>query len=657
MRHARLLALSTTALLSLAACDNDPVATELQEATVQLDSLAAGGARRPTLEHETKTFERVASTARRLASNAQGGQKAAAQLLAARAELGLAESALARAQVASRVVESHIRQARAGLSAWNALSSQAAALTAPDTLSEIDRIERAIPDKQNDLSRAREQLRSLEAELAELNAQADGLDRKAGDLRDSAMERQRELPVGDGAQRVEMAKQIQSINREADQLEARSSLLRAEAEIRSRDLPMHRIELAEHERQLALMIEARDGLEAAQSQAQSEADRLGDRADEAAGEIIASVAAAGEAHKSEANPAYEEAIEAFGRARSAASQARSVDRRGASALLSEAHHGLAGAMMANATLGASRLGVLEAISGAEPGIPGRDGLTEDLLALREQTTQQKAEAVEAYREAISSVESVGASGDQDQNRLDNSLRNLYAVIGEEAPIPDREEFEPIEDEPAESQATGEEETIEGFIARVQSIIENERYDEIWLLVRAEQEPAAGLLGGIEQVVGAFGRLDSAMSEQFGLTMAEIAEQAQEQGGMPFDASQFTGEFEDAFDPDSMIINYEGDDVALLSAPETPDDPLVLVRTEAGWIVDLDETFARSSQDLSQMDAVIGILPTVSEAMDDVAEEIAAGTHDSPDAAMQALMQRLMPVIFGLMGQMQQGGAG
>ena len=393
---------------------------------MKLESLGAPGTAIPGTKLRNDTYSSAISTLKPLVGEGTPEQKAAAWLLIARSELGLAADPAAAAADAHREMATSIQGIRAELGVYRNITAFVAAAESFDPSDEIADLQAKISQRvaaasevSAEMDTVRQQIDGLESQAAEARAASDEHRRAEASLRTEMMSlsAQAALPI---------ATQAAEQRSRADDLAAQSDRLVAQADVLRPQITAFEGEINRLAEQQKLLEESIESLGAQREATAAEADNYRTRAAEIASRISSGIGSANAYATGPMRQVYDEAIAAFETAAGSAGKA-SASRSGSNLLKAEVMHMLGGTTLAHAaSLDAFAATIGEAINDA--GISNAT-LTGTLAAVRADADAARQRGQQALREARDSYQAAGVSGDG-ADRIDDVVASINAMLGE-----------------------------------------------------------------------------------------------------------------------------------------------------------------------------------------------------------------------------------
>ena len=416
-----LLCLGVTVLPLSGCLEDDKLGEAIEQVSGKLEALAAPGTAVPGDQLRTSTYEEAIRTLRPLLTEGSAAQQAAAHLLIARSEFGLAS------EPAANVVALHgeassmlgeIRAKQGSLIRLEALAQAAASFEPSTELAElrgrIDERTAGIAAEQTRLAEVQSRVDALDQQAAQADEQANQLRVQESGIRDEAMS----MPAPDA---LPLFKQAAELREQADTLGANAERLRAQADVIRPEINEINEEIARLTEQRRLFEESIENLMAEQERTQRESQSLISQAGEVRNSITSIAGELEGLVSTQIIKAYDDAMSSFEAAGSSARRAASGNRTPARLLSAEVNQTRGGLAAAQADM----LGTVAATLRAAELTQAADRIA----ALADETANT---ARQALSDARSDYESAGVRGDS-ADRIDAVIARLNETLGTEEP--------------------------------------------------------------------------------------------------------------------------------------------------------------------------------------------------------------------------------
>jgi len=626
----------------LVACDRRSEAGRgVEESGTDLVAMTGGAPVAPTQEHATATYNRVLAKAT-AAANASGlqGEQAAASLLAAQSQLGLAEGPAAEAQASERRARNMMREIEAALSVWSLKQATAEAADAFDASSQIAEISKSRATKESEANAQRQRRGVLANQLDDNRAQAklrinsaDALGAEYTKLMEgtSTISAREAAPIVAAANVKRRAGDVVRleglrIQALADQLEPQV----AEIEAIISQLENQRKDLDE--------IEARLAQRASDSKKEAEDSRAS--AAVAGSDLSELVAALAQFRQTEIAPQYQKAIDLF--TKGAAGAGKSAAALPTSGKLSQGAGQLSVAEMQWSRSQGLRsfAEMLTTLAKIEPALPGRADFASKAATAKEEEKNSLEAATAALESAQAAFAGVRAQGPA-KERLDQ----VAALIGQSVEVTKGASMD------LASTFGFQRQTLVGGTAAAAPAATTEAQVRATLarLIEASAASDAAAVDSMTHIPDANLRklstaqnvLDKAFRDKFQTSLADALKSnpmgAMLAGGM----GGGLGGLGAGVTADSFQITVVDENNATVAIPGSP-MPMPMKKMDGQWKVVVD----MGGMVPPQMLQVFGKLASVMESQ---TAKVTNGDYADADAAASAIVAELMPLLQGMMG--------
>lgn len=649
----------------LTGCDGESDATvAIRTAAIKLEAMAPAGTGPASEAARRQVYGDVAQSLSKVATAGTPSENATAQVLLAEAQSGLAQL---QATEASRLESEALnlqRRLRAAQADWTVRSARAAASEAYDPAPEFAEIDAQVAEKQ-------QQIQAEESRRAEVQSRIDGLRAESEAMLARASEghanegrlRQQSLEASavDGARLLEEAVRVK---RDADALEVEAGNLEAQAakiepQIGEIDLTIEKLR-----KQIADLAAAKADVEARAQSAREDASQSRQAAAAIAGEIDEMAAELAALRSGPIAEAHQEAARLYGAAISAARNANKDSRAAAQLALGKAQQSLGDVHWTRAQGLTAYANTLTALAETQPPLPRAQEFAAAAEAARAQAAEALTAAGEAYTAAHGAYGSAGAKGEAAQRveSLQGRLSALANTVSDgsiDLGAAEDSEVETSQADPVETADTA------GPAAAVDALLDAVRAnrfpavaEHIHLADRANRDVLVAVLDAAD----AFVRLNEALKSQYGQGLMDIA--AQQPGGIPglppgVDPNAMMGEaFAELETASSADFTFDVTGDTATAIPNESGEPLQLRRIDGRWLVDLtplESMIGAQPQAAQYRQLVMMAVPQIVEATRQTVTEIEAGQYDSAQTAINALNLKMQPIMFQIMGKMQELG--
>lgn len=414
--------------------EEDQLSAAIDEVSTSLELLAAPGTAIPGTKLRNDTYNNAISTLRPLVAGGSPQQKAAAWLLIARSELGLADGPLASAADARKELTDAVLGIRAELVAYRELAALAAAAESFDPTEEIAELQTKISDRVASAAEVREAMDAVRAEIAEFESLAEQALAAADEHRRAEASLRSEMLSMSAVDAQPIALQAAEQRSRADELAAESDRRAAQAEVLRPQITAFEGELDRLAEQQKLLEESIESLNAQREATAAEAADYRTRAGEIADRVTQAVNNADAYRTGPMQEAFDETVAALEAAAESAGKA-TASRKSSNLLRAEIMHKLGGASIAHASsLDKLAASVSEALNDAGIGGSSFAGV---LSAIESDAAAARDRGNEALREARDGYQSAGVGG-EGADRIDDVVASISAKLGESDDAPEAE---------------------------------------------------------------------------------------------------------------------------------------------------------------------------------------------------------------------------
>lgn len=449
----RTLALAGSLALSLvvlAGClEEDVVTPTLRDASARLESLGAPGSAVPGDEFRMGEYRAVIAALRPVASEGNEAQNAAAALMIARAEQGLAElPAIELAQV-NRKLYDLAAELRGELNVWNSLNSLAetAASFSPET--ELGELNAKIQERDAAIQAAQEASAKVQARVTELESLAQQAADAGAELRQDETELRTRATAMNPIEAQPLHEQAAKVRREADAFEMKAEQLLAQADTIRPEITDATLEVEKLTQQRDLLVASTKDVAAKGVEGREEAKQLRAQAADVAKRIEGVAGRMESLRTGEATEKLEAVKTAYGSALSSAGRARQGDRTAASLASAEIQQQLGNALGTHAQSLAFAADVLEGAANARAALPGAGTVQSTASGFRTLAVSTRAAAVESLVAARDAYSGAGLRAEESERieRVSSEISAMIVSLG--GPAPEAPVEESFEEAPAE----------------------------------------------------------------------------------------------------------------------------------------------------------------------------------------------------------------
>lgn len=444
------LALSMTALLNGCGRESDEAAA-LRQARQDLEYLASYHGTAP--DGKSISYDKIVSNLSKVSSSSVQGEADAAHLLRAEASARSGNLIAGRITSVERDALRSIVTIQNTLNHWRLLGDSATSLTSYDPKSLIDDLNKQATERDAEIATISAELKTAEAALAQLEAQAKEAQEKAQSERTREANFRTQAIDKSQTQRAELIEQANAASRTGDGFEKTASELLAEAGKQRPGVEETRRRLDSARSQRALIdlskteIERLARVSADQSKKTVDGDKIAGGADRVGvkqlqEQLLAQVAAleqlrdkgAGEGSEP-LDEMYDKAQQQFSTASSEAGKVKGSGGKSGATTLAIAGYkqGLADLLMAKARGLEAYAGIMQTLATTQPALPGDFGKkAADAKAAYEKTLT---EAQAAYTDSRGNFESTGSREQVERVKLRiESIAATLATFDPSSPV-------------------------------------------------------------------------------------------------------------------------------------------------------------------------------------------------------------------------------
>lgn len=612
--------------LGLGGCDRpDAAGQAITKAQIDLDAISNSGATPIVLgNRERDTFQKIISELKDATSSGTPTQAAAANLLVARAQAGLATMKVAEVVSGQERFINDLGVAKSALDQWIAQHSVADSLSLYDPTKDLADLEKQATERLAEAQAKEADKVKQEGVVAQIRARATAVQAQA------ASERAKVTAMRAGGEgqsqtaRLATMEQAREASRRADELDRQAAELVAQANKEAPVVTELQSEADRLKRQADLLRTAKADIQkrVQTSQAQAKAAR-----DEAAAvgktieKLVNDLAAAKDALAGPTNDAvkgYEQAIKS-------AKQAGTSQKQASSASAGIFQQALGDVLAARLRGLASYSAVLNQAVQSRPALPFADALKAKLGSAVEEakTTQDQAKA--AYEGALSSLGAMGGSADvkERMEKVKTALKELS-------------DFSPPANDPAQVEAQ-----IRESLDKIHKDLQDGNVESTLAFLKFKNDQEKEAFTGLLNQQAKFSALDAACKEKFGKPLGELISAstspavkdspvlkmlgpAMSQGGSGFDLSKGKLSVKDAKKAELVVASPLGE------------QKMTLAREGGAWRGEANlppALVAMVGQMSGQFAPLLG-------AVDNVTAEIRKGTYANSDDMLAELGTKL-----------------
>lgn len=414
--------------LALAACTKqDPVAQALTEAQIELAALSPGGNAAVADSYKKQTYQKVVSILQPVSDQGGPGQTAAAWMLIAQAQMGLAELPAAEASQIQRTTLNQIAEARSLLTQWVSLNAVASAADTYDPSSELAEIDATIARKEAEIVQVRQAKAAIDNEVLDLKAQAAAQQKAAKGASDIEARVRTQAVKLSHTQATDLIKEANVHKRASDGYAVKAAILLAEA-----------AKIEPESAQLALNIEKLENQREKLGQARTESQDRAAMAKERASLARASAAAVAQqisqyvstlqtVRNDELKPKSEAALSAYKQAAASSRKIVAGARTSGQLSVAAAQQSLGDALWTSAEGARAFSELLGALVGSQPALPEARAYAATMSQTNDLLNDLLEQAGAAYEAAHSANSSARARGET-QERIERINKLLASAV-------------------------------------------------------------------------------------------------------------------------------------------------------------------------------------------------------------------------------------
>lgn len=636
LSRVRVLFVAAGLCMSIAACEQKDVSADaLHKANIQLASLSPFGTPAGSNKFKVQTYSEVIRSLQPVSREGSASQKAAASLLIAQSQAGLAEPPATNAGECERIVLNSLSGIRSRLDVFLTQSSSAAASASYDPSKEIADIEKSDKEKAEHIKAEQAKKAVIDKKVADLKAQAQAKADQARALRQEVGKDRQKIPNQTATEGEKTLLKARELTRRADALEVESASLDAEASHTAPQAVEGQNSIERLNKQRELLAKERGEIA---KRAQIAKDRSAkDRADAAktADEIKQAVTKIEEIRNGDLKTMTEQAVKGYTDASTAAKAAASEMKTTAQMTIGAANQSLADVQLARAQGLQSFAQALDTLATAKPALP-------DAAAYKSKSDEAKAaakEAVEAARESYKTADAAynaaGATGEA-KTRLEKINRRLRDLVkatgGDPELIPSRGEVAPETPPPAEATPATTADATGGPQATIQAVIDivatgNLEKMEDWMLWNNEDDRK--VFKSLVAIIPAAKRLDAAAKAKFGQSIP-MGLDRMASGPMKIFQGLKVSDVKFTVTGDTAVADIPGD-------PE----PTKLKKQGDKWLIDPEALPPEMKEMASAMDAM-------AKSLNSIAADVESGKIADMQAFGIAVQQAMAPFMAKMM---------
>jgi predicted nucleic acid-binding Zn-ribbon protein len=609
-------------------CGRDSAESQaIERARIELSAMSSGETLTPA-GGRGDVYQSVLAELRPVADRGTASQNAAAALLMAQAQAGLAQPAMARAAELEAQALHQIGAARSMYSQWLVHSAAAESAGSFDPAPEIKTIEEQVRARQESVSQADAQKATVDARVADLRRQAKAKGEQASSLRQEVGRLRQQVANQTAVEGEQSLIKSRELARQADSMEVEAADLEARAEQLDPEIREIATRIEGVRDQITRLGAARAEIEARAAASLKEASEARAAAARIAQELHAELGRVRDLREGELKEVYESAVAGYQNAVALARKAVSENRTAANMAIGSAQQSIGDLYWSLAQNLEFHQQVLTRFAESVPALPHGPQYAQLAQRVIEARKAAAEAATEAYQAAHTAYQAGGGSSER-ITRVANALNymvgktsdgklDLGAMADDEggsASGQDRgwtaDTFEP---------GATPQETLARFAAALEA-----GDPAAAQLVYVEHPEQQRTVEAMFSIAPAGKRFSDALAARYGAEGEDALKNlAGGQSGMP-DLG--------AFDPENADITIDGD-----RAEARVDDDQTLKLREVGgvWLIDLSEELNQPG-----IEMMVAIAPQLSKAFNELAEEVEGGKYTTIEEAFQAMMMKMM----------------
>ncbi len=449
------LALLAASLSFTSGClEEDEVTPALREASARLESLGAPGSAIPGDEFRISEYRAAIGILRPIASEGSDVQNAAAALMIARAELGLAELPAAELAQLNQKLYELSADVRGELDVWSKLNSLADTAASFNPDAELAQINAKIQERDAEIQAERESTAKVERRVAELEQLSEQAAQAGGELRIQETELRDRANAMNPVEAQPLHEQAAKVRREADALDMKAEQFMAQADTVRPEITDHQLEIGRLTQQRDQLVASTQELAAKAVEGREEAKQLREQAKAVADRLARVVTQMESLRTTEGAGKLDAAKAAYQAALSSVGRARSGDRAGAALASAEIQQTLGNTLSTHAAAAAFAAEVLSQAANSRTPLPVVNSVQSSAASFDSHAKSVRQEAVEALIAARESFSGAGLRAEEAEriDRLTAQINTMIESLG--GPSADPEPA--FEDEPAQEDSFDEE---------------------------------------------------------------------------------------------------------------------------------------------------------------------------------------------------------
>jgi predicted nucleic acid-binding Zn-ribbon protein len=613
-------------------CDQDNTSSRaIDRARIELSAMSSGETLTPT-GGRGDVYQSVLAGLRPIADRGNASQNAAAALLMAQAQAGLAEPPMIRTVELEAQSLHRIDAVRSMYSQWLVQTATADAAGSFDPAPEIKSFQDQVRLRQEAVSQAEAQKATLDARAADLRRQAKAKGEQASALRQEVGRLRQQVANQTAVEGEQSLIRSRELARQADAMEVESADLEARAEQVDPAITEITTRIAGVRDQITRLGAAITEVEARAAASREEAAQARAAAARLAQEIHAEVGRLRDLRENALKEAYEAAVAGYQGAASFARKAINENRSAANLAIGSAQQAIGDLHWSLAQNLEFYQQVLTRLAESQPALPHAPQYAMLVQQVIESRKAAAEAATEAYQASHSAYQAAGGSSERITrvaNALSDMVRktsdgkiDLGAMASDETEsasgrIPGAvDSFEP---------GTTPQETLARFAAAM------EAGDPAAVgLVHVDNPEQREVVEAMFSIAPAGKRFGDALKARFGEEGEEtLKAMAAGQSNMPDFAS---------LDAENLDITVEGDRA---EAHLGDGESLRLRQIDGVWLIDLSEEL-----DQPGIEMMVAMAPQMAGVLNQLADDVEAGKFGTVEEAFQAMMMRMMQMGGG-----------
>ncbi|MFZ4575462.1 MAG: hypothetical protein ACOYN0_13775 [Phycisphaerales bacterium] len=612
---------------TMGGCDQrSPTSVAVESASREIQVVTGGGGARPEASDYSKTMTKVVTGAGAAAKEGTKVEQAAASLLVATANLGLASEAFDKTVAFDLTARNLATTIQSLASKWSTTSGTAAAAESFDPAAQIRELGALRESKDAEAARLRTELAAVQGRLNGLRSRA------KTKLDDAAAKHARYTQLTSDAVRLtaaEAAKVVAEANvirREGDALRLDGSKITAEADSIAPTIGEMQARIDELANQTKEFQKAQADLEARGTAFRKEASDARDQANTTANQLDAKVGELEKMYDGDLKEAFEALRSALSKANSASASSRDASPGFGKLSVGESQLSIADAAWAQAQSYGNVASVMEGLSRVAPKLPQASKYAEAAAKYRKVETDSLKEASEAFEAAATAFQGARVTGPSKERleKLGTLIEKAKTVTSDRTAdvtatfgLPSRST--PTIKSSGAAAATGD--TDPALLTRL----------EEFLVAMKAGDTRADLIEGpapVIKLVQASGNLDKKLREKLGSSFAEAMGPM---GKGALDPKMF-----ESLTVAQAKVEMTGADSAKVTWDGVP--PMPFKKTGEGWKLDIMTLLGPEGQRAAIMAG------PMTKVFDELAKDVEEGKIADTAALAAAMSQKMMNLM-------------